>query len=114
MILSSDEQKALDVIGGDLCADEPLAAKFSIFTRLAAEEDRPPDEDLVMPIRPPVPPPSAAKAAAAVRGVPVTASFRRPRRRQRGQTPARTWTPLFVLAALLLLVILIVTLTHGQ
>jgi hypothetical protein len=109
MILSSDEQQALDLIGGALCAHEPrLAAKFGMFTRLAAEEDRPPDEDLVMPIRRPAPVP------AAVRAVPATASSRRPRGRRPGRIPTRTWTPLFVLAALLLLVILIVSVSHGQ
>jgi hypothetical protein len=113
MILSSDEQRALDLIGGDLSAHEPrLAAKFGIFTRLAAEEDRPPDEDLVLPIRPPVP--SSAVAVAARSAVPATAAFRRPRAHRERPTSSRTWTPLFVLAALLLLVILIVSVSHGR
>jgi hypothetical protein len=113
MILSSDEQKALDLIGGDLSAHEPrLAAKFGIFARLAAEEDRPPDEDLVLLIRPPAP--SSAPAAGAGRAVPATASFRRPRGHRERRIPARTRTPFFVLAALLLLVILIVSVSHGR
>jgi hypothetical protein len=107
MILSSDEQKSLDLIGTDLCAHEPrLAAKFGIFNRLAAEEGRPPDEDLVLPTRPP--------ALVAVRVVPSAAAFRRSRGRRRGRLPARSRTPFFVLAALLLLVILLATVSHGR
>jgi hypothetical protein len=111
MILSSDEQRSLDVIGSDLCADEPrLAAKFGIFTRLAAEEDRPPDEDLVRPVRPPPPPP----APVAARAIPAAVAFRRSRGRHRGLLPRRNRMDFFVLGALLLLVILIFYISRGR
>jgi hypothetical protein len=110
MILSSDEQRSLDVIGSDLCADEPrLAAKFGIFTRLAAGEDRPPDEDLVRPVRPSPPP-----APVVVRAIPAAVAFRRSRGRHRGLLPRRNRMDFFVLGALLLLVILIFYVSRGR
>jgi hypothetical protein len=53
MILHPDEQSALDVIDTTLGAGEPhLAGMFTIFTRLAAGEGIPPDEDLIKAFRP--------------------------------------------------------------
>jgi hypothetical protein len=48
-----DEHSALELIAARLRAAEPhLAAMFSIFTRLTAEEGSPPDEDWIGPARP--------------------------------------------------------------
>jgi len=48
-----DEHSALELIAARLRAAEPhLAAMFSIFTRLTAEEGSPPDEDWIGPPRP--------------------------------------------------------------
>jgi hypothetical protein len=48
-----DEHSALELIATRLRAAEPhLAAMFSIFTRLTAEEGNPPDEDWIGPARP--------------------------------------------------------------
>lgn len=47
-----DEHSALELIAARLRAAEPhLAAMFSIFTRLTAEEGSPPDEDWIGPAR---------------------------------------------------------------
>lgn len=55
MHLLPEERRTLDRIDHDLCAAEPgLASQFLIFTRLTADDGRPPDEDLVTsPRRPP-------------------------------------------------------------
>jgi hypothetical protein len=58
MILHPDEQNALDDIDRTLGAGEPhLAAMFTIFTRLAAGDGVPPEEDWVTVHRPAVGPP---------------------------------------------------------
>jgi hypothetical protein len=50
MILSPREQQALSYLDGQLAAGEPrLAAMFGIFTRLTADEGRPPEEDQIRP-----------------------------------------------------------------
>jgi len=52
MILSPDEQQTLQVIDRALAATEPhLAGMLRIFTRLHADDDAPPAEDLVIPYR---------------------------------------------------------------
>jgi hypothetical protein len=54
MILRPDEQNALNDIGTTLGASEPhLAGMFAIFTRLAAGDGIPPDEDRITVCWPP-------------------------------------------------------------
>jgi hypothetical protein len=109
MILSSDDQNALDVMSSALREHEPrLAAKFGIFTRLAEGEGRPPDEDLISPA-------AAARRAGpapvAPRAWPGAAwSARRRGRREWGQL-GRSRLIVLVPVALLMLLILIITMT---
>ncbi|HEY5356123.1 MAG TPA: hypothetical protein VIJ82_00240 [Streptosporangiaceae bacterium] len=109
MILSSDDQNALDVLGAALCEHEPrLAAKFGIFTRLTEGEGRPPDEDLVRSVRP-VQPPRSARRVGSARPWPARPWSARPRGRPRwAQLGQSRW---IILAPVALLLLLILTLT---
>jgi hypothetical protein len=65
MDLLPDEQKVLDRLAGDLGAQEPrLASMFGIFTRLTAQDGRPPEEDALLASQRLRPPSTQAGAAA--------------------------------------------------
>jgi hypothetical protein len=52
MILTPREEQTLTYLDGQLAAGEPrLAAMFSIFTRLTAQEGKPPEEDQIRGVR---------------------------------------------------------------
>jgi hypothetical protein len=59
MILTPDDHRSLQALDGKLAACEPhLAAMFTIFSRLNAEEPPPPSEDLIVAARPAAPVPA--------------------------------------------------------
>src|ERR1700677_2379868 len=59
MILTPDDHRSLQALEGKLAAGEPhLAAMFTIFSRLNAEEPPPPSEDLIVAARPAAPVPA--------------------------------------------------------
>jgi hypothetical protein len=87
MILTPREEQTLSYLDGQLAAGEPrLAAMFSIFTRLTAQEGKPPEEDQIRGPRP-------------------AAAQRRPRAR-RVRVLWRVIVPAVMLAALAVLVAL--------
>jgi hypothetical protein len=58
MILTPDDHRSLQALDGKLAACEPhLAAMFTIFSRLNAEEPPPPSEDLIVAALPAAPAP---------------------------------------------------------
>jgi hypothetical protein len=133
MILTPDDHRSLQVLDGKLAAGEPhLAAMFTIFSRLNAEEPPPPSEDLIVAALPaaPAPPESMkpkrhggrwrrAQLARSQTPQPRTGQPQTPRPRTERARPAawrgdRGWKPLAAVAIpVLLLVTVIVVMFVG-
>jgi hypothetical protein len=119
MIMTPDDHRSLQAMDAELAACEPhLAAMFTIFTRLNADEAPPPPEDSIVAT-----PPAAMRAEGAQRrrrGAGLGRSRPRPRtaRTARARLAARRsdggWRPTAVIAIpVLLLVTVIVVLFFG-
>jgi hypothetical protein len=116
MILSPDDHRSLQAIDGELATCEPhLAAMFRIFSRLNAEEDPPPSEDLIIALPSPAGAPADAKPRPGCRG-PRGARARLSARVRAGSGPggragrarAGRWRPVAAIAVPAVLLVTVV------
>jgi hypothetical protein len=118
MILTPDDHRSLQALDGKLAACEPhLAAMFTIFSRLNAEEPPPPSEDLIVAARPAAPGPAEnvkQKRRGGSRRRAQTARARTARARLAARPRDRGWKSMAAIAIpVLLLVTVIVAMSFG-
>jgi hypothetical protein len=118
MILTPDDHRSLQALDGKLAACEPhLAAMFTIFSRLNAEEPPPPSEDLIVAARPAAAVPAESvkqKRRGGARQRARTARARTARARLAARPRERGWKSMAAIAIpVLLLVTVIVVMFFG-
>jgi hypothetical protein len=117
MILTPDDHRSLQALDGKLAACEPhLAAMFTIFSRLNAEEPPPPSEDLIVAARPAAVPAESVKQKrrGGARQRARTARARTARARLAARPRERGWKSMAAIAIpVLLLVTVIVVMFFG-
>jgi hypothetical protein len=108
MILTPDDHRSLQALDGKLAACEPhLAAMFTIFSRLNAEEPPPPSEDLIVAARPAAPVP-AENVKQKRRGGARTARARTARARLAARPGDRGWKSMAAIAIPVLLLVTVI------
>ena len=116
MILTPDDHRSLQALDGKLAACEPhLAAMFTIFSRLNAEEPPPPSEDLIVAARPAAPVPAEnvkQRRRGGGRRAAARADGGRGRRTARARLAARPrdrgWRPVAAIAIPVLLLVTVI------
>jgi hypothetical protein len=112
MILTPDDHRSLQALDGKLAACEPhLAAMFTIFSRLNAEEAPPPSEDLIVAALPAAPVPAEnvkQKRRGGGRRRARTARARTARARLAARPRDRGWKPVAAIAIPVLLLVTVI------